>query len=71
MSWASYRPGWTTLAAAVRNAPDWEGWGERLQKHPVVTAALTQIELAERAIQSVADQLNCEYHDEPEEVGDE
>lgn len=62
MIWAWHRNSFYTARAAVEEAPAYEGLGD-LAKHPVVAAALIQIDMAERAIASVADEINSVFHD--------
>lgn len=67
MEWAYLRDRWMQAAAAVCDAEHNEGLAG-LGKHPTVIAALAQIDMAERAIASIADEMLVKYHDEPEEV---
>lgn len=62
MIWSWHRDKFYTARAAVEEAPAHEGLGD-LAKHPLVAAALIQIDMAERAIASVADDINSIFHD--------
>lgn len=67
MQWRATRDRWTTAAAAVEASNHVEGL-QALRHHPTVKAALASIDMAERSIASVADELLCKYYDEPEDV---
>ena len=67
MQWAWHRDQWIAAAHAVENTRRVEGL-EALSLHATVKAALAQIDMAERAIASVADGMLIAYYDEPEEV---
>jgi hypothetical protein len=63
-TWALHRDRYYTARDAVENAPEYEGLGG-LSKHSLVSAALVQIDIAERAIASVADEIVA-LHEEDE-----
>ncbi|HET8666848.1 MAG TPA: hypothetical protein VFM10_02640 [Terriglobales bacterium] len=66
MIWAECRDRYYTAKAAVEDAHYYEEFSD-LAKHPVIVAALIQIEMAERAIESVANQISIKYHDGDDE----
>jgi hypothetical protein len=68
MEWRYLRDRYYTTQAAVDAAAHLEGLGLKFQTHPTVRAALAQIDMAERAVNSVAAQLEAGYANEPEEV---
>jgi len=61
--WAYHRDQYYSAKDAVHEASFANGWGAALKDHFVVMMALAQIDIAERAIASVATELNCNYHD--------
>lgn len=65
-SWDMIRSQWTRAESAVHAAGGVEGL-ERLRDHPVVQAALAQIDMAERAIASVANEMLVAFYDEEED----
>ena len=67
MQWSWHRDRWTSAAAAVDNSRYVEGL-ENLHRNQTVAAALAHIEMAERAIASIANEALVKYYDEPEEV---
>ncbi len=66
MQWKWHRDRWTGLASAVSDACSVEGLAD-LSKHPTVQFALAQIDAAERAVASIADEMLCKYHDGDED----
>ena len=65
MSWHYFRDRYSSAKAAVDNAPycqtAWDAGA--LPDHPIVKLALQQIDMAERAIASVADELLAKEED--------
>ena len=55
--WDWYRTDMASADAAVANAPRMKPGLETLPEHPLVIAALLQIDMAERAIASVANEM--------------
>jgi hypothetical protein len=66
MSWEYFRDRYSSANAAVDNAPycqtAWDAGA--LRDHPIVKMALQQIDMAERAIASVADEMVNRYEEE-------
>lgn len=65
--WKNHRRNYMDARAAVFRSYPADGWGKDLQDHFTVIVALAQIDIAERAIASVATELNCKYHDGEDE----
>ena len=59
MSWKYFRDSYSAVKSAVDRAHQWDdAWPvAALAEHPTVKLALQQIDMAERAIASVADEL--------------
>ena len=63
MQWAWHRDRWNNAKAAVEESNRVEGLA-KLDAHPTVAFALAQIDAAERAIESVANEMLIECYDE-------
>jgi hypothetical protein len=67
MQWAWHRDRWTTAKAAVEEAASFDGCLVTLARHPTVALAIAQIDAAERAIESVANEMLRGEHDGDED----
>lgn len=63
MMWSYLRDRYYSVSAAVENSASVEGL-QLLAENPAVKTALLHIEMAERAIDSIANEMLVKYHDE-------